>query len=113
MPTHKEDSILNFIRPQLVKVDETNCVLGLEILIGPYTGVVYSYSHFEVMDETDDASGLRRTKFETTVHTAPDGFVPEEAFDHFCGEVLVEWLEYLSETDHMNILLQRNTQGVH
>lgn len=89
------NNILHICKPKIVQpssLDEAQ--LGLEILDGPYRGVTFGFTKFDVK-ETVDAAGLRPVRFETTIYSAPDGFVPSEAFDTFCGEVLVEWLKLI------------------
>ena len=88
-------TILDGICPRLVDASPES-VLALEILDGPYKGVVYSYSKFTVLD-TPGPDGMASTRFETTIHTAPPGFAVDESFDAFCADVLVEWIAYCTE----------------
>jgi len=104
-------NILHSVRAVLVPVDQGDPILGIEILEGPYQGVTFSFKKFVVMRErTED--GMVPTRFETEVHTAPDGFVVDEAFDLYCSEVLLAWLGYIS-TANYGELIKSETRGVH
>jgi hypothetical protein len=87
--------LLSVIKAKLVSA-EPESVLGLEVTDGPYKGVVFSFSKFTVL-EGRGQDGMATTRFETSIHEAPEGFVPDESFDAFCADVLVEWLTYLSD----------------
>lgn len=104
-------NILNDICPRLVKVDNGDPILGLEILDGPYKGVVFSFTKFSVLREREE-NGMVPTRFETTVHTAPDGFRADETFDLYCSEVLLAWLGYISMTN-LQELARMETKGIH
>lgn len=95
-------SILNSVCPRAVERPDGTPTLGIEILDGPYRGVVFSYKSFNVQSEKE-ANGMVPMKFDTEVLKAPRGFRADESFDQFCGEVIVAMLEYLSrahnETD--------------
>ena len=102
-----------YVRPCLIGDKETP-LLALEILEGPYRGVVYSYTSLKVIDEPAKDM-MARVRFETVVHT-PTAFVPDTAFDEFCSEVLIAWVDILSQ-EHMReqfeSLLTRKVTGVH
>jgi hypothetical protein len=108
MTTH---NILNSIRPRLVPVDRGDPILGLEVLDGPYKGITFSFSKFIVQKERMK-DGMVPTKFETQIHEAPTGFVPDESFDLFCSEVLLAWLSYISMSN-LDSLIKEETKGVH
>jgi hypothetical protein len=108
MTTH---NILNSIRPRLVPVDHGDPILGLEVLDGPYKGVTFSFSKFVVQNHRME-NGMVPTKFETEVHEAPKGFVSDESFDHFCSEVLLSWLSFIS-LNNFDSLIKEETKGVH
>ena len=104
-------AILNEIMPRLwpTEKDGEN-ILALEVLTGPYKGVVFSFSRFSVLN-TVGPDGMVPTKFETVVHAAPVHFRPNEAFDHYSSEVLLAWLQYIS-VNNFNTLLEAETNGV-
>lgn len=104
-------NILNSICPRLVKVDQGDPILGLEILDGPYKGVTFSFSKFIVQKDRME-NGMVPTKFETTVHHAPPSFVADESFDLFCSEVLLAWLSFIS-VSNFDTLIKEETKGIH
>ena len=90
------NNILHQCKPKIVQPSSTDVAqLGLEIIDGPYRGVTFGFTHFDVKDQADP-SGLRPVKFETTIYSAPEGFEPSEPFDAFCGEVLMAWLQLIA-----------------
>lgn len=108
----KTRGILDCILPRLIQPTTTSiAVLGLEVLDGPYKGVVFGFTKFDVMPERL-ANGMVPTRFETTLYHSPEGFVKDESFDAFTSEVLVAWLSYIALTD-INGLIKAPTTGVH
>lgn len=105
-------SILNTIIPRLITIDEGDPILGLEIIDGPYTGVIYSYKKFIVQKERLE-NGMVPTKFETQVHSAPKGFRADESFDEFCSEILVAWLHYISVSNFTDLIAAPTDDMVH
>lgn len=109
-------SILNHIQGRLWKKGPfAEPILALEILDGPYKGIVYSYSSFTFLPGmTQD--GMVPTKYETEVHVIPDSlkdtFVKDEAFDVFTSEVLISWIGYI-HTNDLTPLLKVRTRGIH
>lgn len=103
-----------FVRPRILP--DTNG-LALEVIDGPYQGVIYSYTSFDVLDEPSVASDaqMSRVRFQTIVHS-PSNFVADSAFDEFCSDILVSWVEMLSQQDmrdQFQTLLTGKTNGVH
>ena len=91
--------VLECILPRLIQRTTLEPVtLGLEVLDGPYRGVVFGFTKFDVRAEKLE-NGMVPTKFETTVYGAPEGFLKDEAFDEFTSEVLMAWLNYIALTD--------------
>lgn len=100
-----------YVQPRILP--ETGA-LALEVLAGPYKGVVYSYTSFDVIDEPSDDE-MARVRFQTTVHSPPK-FVADDAFDAFCSDILVSWVELLSQSEmreQFHSLLTGKTTGVH
>lgn len=87
-------------------------ILALESFDGPYAGVIFSFKKFEVAN-TILPNGYHATKFETAVHKSPEGFEADEAFDRWCGEVLLAWLHHLHTTDLKAVSSAIPKQGVH
>ncbi len=106
-----DTNILTTIIPRLIPVTHGDPILGLEIIKGPYTGVTFSFKRFVVSNGLT-ADGMVPTKFETEVHSAPEGFHVTEDFDLFCGEVLLAWLHHIS-LSNFDILLNAETKGLH
>lgn len=104
-------NILNSIIPRLVPVKKGEPILGLEIINGPYTGVVFSFKGFHVKNEVGP-DGMIPTTFETTVHESPADFRVSEDFDHFCAEVLVAWLHHISISNYSR-LIAAEPEGIH
>lgn len=105
-------AILNSIIPRLIPVDKGDPILGLEIIDGPYAGVIYSYKKFVVRRERLE-NGMVPAKFETAIHHAPSGFRQDEGFDEFCSEVLISWLHYLSISNFSELLTAPTDDMVH
>lgn len=102
-----------YIQPRVFRTD-TEDVLALEIINGPYRGVIYSYTTFDVLDDrTDD--GMVRVRFSTRIHE-PTNFVADVVFDEFCSDILVAWIELLSHEqsrEQFETLLTKKGHGVH
>lgn len=108
-------SILNHVMGRLWRQTPfTEPILALEILDGPYKGVVYSYSSFTFLPGVM-ADGMVPTKYETAIHIIPDHladtFTKDEAFDHFTSEVLIAWIGYIHTTD-FSPLIKVKTHGI-
>jgi hypothetical protein len=100
-----------FIRPRILP--ETDG-LALEVIAGPYRGVIYSYTSLDVLDDPKDGE-LARVQFKTMIHE-PAHFIADAAFDEFCADILISWIELLSQADvrdQFSALLKATTSGVH
>lgn len=106
-------SILNTVLATLVKTSpNTEPLLGLSVIDGPYTGVVFVFTKFTVQNERLE-NGMVPAKFDIQVFKAPEGFVQDEAFEEYVREVLLAWLGYIS-THSFSALLQTDAvKGVH
>lgn len=94
IPNKKE--ILNAVLPRIWQPKSTdNAQMALEIVDGPYKGVVYGYKSFDVVGDSKD--GMVPVKYETEIYSAPAGFKQDESFDAFTSEILVAWLELVAE----------------
>ena len=99
-----EKGVLECILPRLIQRSSVEpAVLGLEVLDGPYKGVVFGFTKFDVRQERL-ANGMVPTRFETTVYEAPENFAKDEGFDEFTSEVLLAWLNYIAVTDVQGFL---------
>jgi hypothetical protein len=88
-------------------------MLAMEVLEGPYQGVIFSFGAFEVQNHRFP-NGMVPAKFSTVVHQSPTGFVADEAFDLFCSEILLAWLSFIAtRTNDISSLIRAETQGVH
>lgn len=89
-------------------------IRALKILVGPYQGVVFSYTTFKFLQPKgeDIEKGMAPVRFETQIHQAPDGFVQDEGFDQYCSDILLAWLQFISDND-LDMLLSAKTTGVH
>ena len=89
-------------------------ILALEILDGPYKGIVFSFASFTLMPNQTD--GMVPTRYETEVHVVPrelkDTFRKDEGFDAFTTEILIAWLGYI-HTNSLEPLIKVPTRGVH
>ena len=94
-----KQEVLNAVLPRIVQPSSTDdAKMGLEIVTGPYKGVVYGYVSFDAIGAAQD--GLQPVKYETYVYSAPSGFIQDEAFDAFTREVLIAWLELVAELEN-------------
>jgi hypothetical protein len=106
--------LLTMIIPRLWK-RETNQdpMLALEVTDGPYKGVIFAYTRFDVMHTSPSFDGLVPTRFETEVLHEPRGFVKDETFDLFTSEVLFAWLSYISTHDVNGMMRVPTVPGIH
>lgn len=88
-------------------------ILALEINDGPYKGVVFTFSAFTILpNQIGLEDGLVPARFETNVLSAPKGFQKDEAFDHFCGELLLAWLHFIAVTDLAGFIKSEPVKGI-
>lgn len=105
-------NVLNSIIPRLWKTAPfAEPLLGLEVLDGPYVGVVFGFTKFELAPVKIEG-GFIPAKFETEIYKSPAGFERDEAFDSYCSEVLLAWLHYIASHD-LSMLKNMETKGVH
>lgn len=109
-------SILNHVMGRLHKRGPfAQPELALEILDGPYKGIVFSFTKFTMMPAKLD-NGMVPTVYETEVHVIPtalkDTFVKDEAFDNFTTEILMSWMSYLHTNDLSPLVKMRSRAGV-
>jgi hypothetical protein len=90
-----ERTILDMVMPRLWPNGNSDPFLVLEVTEGPYKGVVFAFSKFEVSTKKIK-DGMVATKFETKQYVTPKGFRADEAWDLWAGEFLLAWLHYLS-----------------
>ena len=96
MKSKPEQKILDAVLPRIWQPKSTDVAeLALEVRDGPYKGVTYGYTAFNIDDGPAGTDGLVPCKFETRIYQAPEGFTPDESFDMFTGEVLLAWLSYI------------------
>lgn len=88
-------------------------VLALEVIYGPYKGVVFKFETFTMMPEKKLENGMVPVKFETKVlRNAPD-FFADEAWDAYCAEIFVSWLHYVHTNDLPSTLRNATVPGIH
>lgn len=104
-------SILNHVMGRLWKKSPfAEPILAIEVLDGPYKGIVYAYASFTfVPGMTED--GMVPTKYETEVLSIPPSmkatFESDEAFDLFTSEVLISWIGYIHTHDFTPLIKVR------
>ncbi len=113
-PREPSPNILDSIMARLIKPKAfAEPVLALEILRGPYTGIVFSFKTFEVSN-TMMENGMRGTTYETQIYHLPTRFgadwVQDEGFDRFTSEVLFSWLSYV-QLNSLAPLLKAKPEG--
>jgi hypothetical protein len=112
MQQNSDYSILNTVVARLVRsAKDAEPVLGLEVIDGPYKGVVFSFAKFIVQNNRLE-NGMVPAKFEVAIWKAPEGFQQDEGFDEYSRDVLLAWLGYIS-THNFSALLAAETTGVH
>lgn len=108
------DDLLTMIIPRLWKREETSePLLALEVTDGPYRGVIFAYTKFDVLSTAPDLDGFVPTRFETTVLSEPRGFVKDETFDLFTSEVLFSWLSYINTHNIGAMVRVPTVPGIH
>lgn len=96
MKSKDNQHVLNAVLPRIWQPNSTDTAeLALEVKDGPYTGVVFGFTKFDVQEDKPDSKGLVPVKFDTTIYQSPEGFVKDESFDAFTAEILIAWLEYI------------------
>lgn len=115
-PNKSEDfDVSNMVMGRLWKTTPfSDPILALEVIGGPYKGVVFSYKTFHVLPITMEG-GFVPTKYETEIHVIPEqlpkNWVPDEPFDLFTSEVLFKWLSYIN-LNNLAPFLRMKTHGV-
>ena len=109
-------NILDSIQQRLVKPSPfADPVMTLEIIRGEYTGIVFTFATFEIMN-TPLENGMIPTKYETKLWYVPErfgkGWVPTEAFDRFTSEVLFSWLTYVQHNSLAPLLKAAPLGGI-
>lgn len=98
--------ILQLIIPRLFKTNPfASPVLCLEVIGGPYRGVIFSFSQFNIMPGAMLSNGMVPVRFETVIYKHPENFTKDEAFDTFSTEVVLAWLHYIN-VNNLSPLLQ-------
>lgn len=95
--------LLDKIRGRLVKKSPfAEAILGLEILDGPYAGVVFTFTRFMMLPGRTE-NNMVPTRYETEILSLPDhlkgSFEKDDAFDTFTTEIVLVWLNYLHTND--------------
>lgn len=88
-------------------------VIALEILHGPYKGIVFMFTNF-IMKAKPDENGMVATRYETEILVVPPElqgtFVKDEAFDAYTTEIVVAWLHYI-HTHDLSPLIKSRVSG--
>jgi hypothetical protein len=87
-------------------------VLALEIIGGPYVGVIFGFSSFMIIPQKLE-DGLVPARFETTIYKSPKGFDKDEAFDYYCRELLLAWLHFIATSELGTVLKSEPVKGLH
>lgn len=110
-PLNVDPGILNMVMARLIKkTPYAEPTLALEVLDGPYKGVVFAFTKFDYMMDNADRNGFVPVRFETEVFQSPAGFVKDELFDSFSSEVVLAWLHYI-HTNNLAPLVRSATDG--
>lgn len=90
--------ILNLVIPRLwKKTPFSRPILTLEIIGGPYKGVIFCFTRFDMQSTAQPLpNGMVPVRFETEIFKAPDGFTKDEQFDAFSSEIVIAWLHYVN-----------------
>lgn len=86
-------------------------ILGVEVLDGPYKGVVFAYTRFYQPQGVDVPDGMAPVKFDTTVYY-PDNFVPDSNWDDYTAAVLLTWLVKI-KSEEVVALMKMPVKGIH
>jgi len=93
-------------------------ILGLEIVAGPYKGVVFQYANFTMMPSRLD-NGMVPTKYDVALLHVPEHLkaqnftADDEGFDVFTKEILFAWLSYVHTNDLTPLIKVRPQGGIH
>ena len=60
---------------------------AMRVVYGPYTGVVFAFSKFEI-DEKQVVEGMYPATYETEIYARPKGFREDESWDQWTSELL-------------------------
>ena len=105
-------SILKTVMGKLIPISNGEGILGLEVLDGPYKGVTFSFTKFDILPYRS-RNGMVPTKFETKVYEHPEGFVPDEAWDRYTAELFIAWLLYIQKVDVRGLVDLPTVGGIH
>lgn len=106
-----DKTILDKVMGRLWKPSEhAEPILAIEVMQGPYKGVVFAYTQFTVFNHKLE-DGMVPVKYETTVLDSPAGFVKDEDFDIFTSDVCIAWLGHLAIADYRD-LVEAETDGL-
>jgi hypothetical protein len=86
--------------------------LRLEIIGGPYVGVIFGFSSFMILPQKLE-DGLVPARFETTIYKSPKGFDKDEAFDYYCRELLLAWLHFIAVERTRRFIKSEPVKGLH
>lgn len=96
----KNVTVLNTIIPRLwIPAPLSEMILALEVIEGPYRGVIFSFISFKVHPLKLEG-GWQPAKFEVKIWKSPKGFEQDEAFDNYASDILLAWLSFM--TTHQN-----------
>jgi len=84
--------------------------LCIEVIDGPYKGIVFGFSEFDVA-ATKTADGMRPVKFSTKLFKAPKDFKKDAAWDSWTGELFIAWLGHVTTVSYAGLMRAR-TEGV-
>lgn len=102
-----EQTIFNSVKPvEHGKEADGSPRRAMQVLYGPYTGVVFAFSKFEVNDG-EVVDGMYPVSYETVVYAHPKGFREDEAWDQWTAELLQAIVtqsigEYVKEHSRMH-----------
>ena len=106
-------NILKCIIPRLWKpAPLADMLLALEVIDGPYKGVIFTFDTIEILPHRFD-NGMVPAKFSATVRRTIPGFTEDEAWDTFAREIMLAWLSYIAINDFNEMIKIPPAPGIH
>jgi len=107
-------TVLTTVTPRLYKTRKGTSELAIEIIQGPYRGVVFAYTTFDFIDRAPDTNGFLPVRFDCAVYENPNKVTLGEDFDLWTREFLLTWLAYLQTSPNIYGFAKLPTiKGIH
>lgn len=104
IPADVNRAVLDSILLRLWRVHPmASTELALEVIDGPYKGVVFTWGQFEASTKkTED--GMTPIHFTTRIFVSPEGFKQDAAWDAWCSEVMLAWMAHTATTNYQQLI---------